>query len=203
MTQSDRQLYLRLKNKLDVQPGQSLCLEDVAQVLVADTHRDVLRLEIYTVPRDEHLVVLDVMDIMQKVVRHNPQLQIEALGNEEIILEVKQKGRSPSRIALFLVWMVLFVGSGLAIMNFHTDVSMLEVHQRIHYLITGETTERPLWIQIPYSFGIGLGMVLFFNHVFRRRFNEEPTPLEVEMNLYQENVDQYIKQHEHSKGRQS
>ena len=36
-----------------------------------------------------------------------------------------------------LVWLLLFFGSGLAIMNFHEDVSMPEVHRRIE---SGATT---------------------------------------------------------------
>ncbi|MNG19554.1 hypothetical protein D3C84_1037220 [compost metagenome] len=35
-------------------------------------------------------------------------------------------------------------------------------------------------------------MVLFFNHIFRKRFNEEPNPLEVELYMYQENVNAYV-----------
>jgi len=35
-------------------------------------------------------------------------------------------------------------------------------------------------------------MVVFFNHLFKKKWNEEPTPLEVEMFLYQENIDQYV-----------
>lgn len=203
MTHSDRQMFVRLKRRLVVQTGQTLRLGDVAQVIIPEGYEELLKRPIYTVPTDEHFVVLDVMQIIEKIIQYNPVLHIETVGNTEMILEVKEKSRPPSRIGLVLVWSVLFVGSGLAIINFHTDVSMPEVHQRIYYLLTGEVSERPLWIQIPYSFGIGMGMVLFFNHLFKRRFNEEPTPLEVEMNLYEESIDRYVIRNEQDKGRQS
>lgn len=203
MTHSDRQMFVRLKRRLVVQTGQTLRLGDVAQVIIPEGYEELLKRPIYTVPADEHFVVLDVMQIIEKIIQYNPVLHIETVGNTEMILEVKEKSRPPSRIGLVLVWSVLFVGSGLAIINFHTDVSMPEVHQRIYYLLTGEVSERPLWIQIPYSFGIGMGMVLFFNHLFKRRFNEEPTPLEVEMNLYEESIDRYVIRNEQDKGRQS
>ncbi len=77
-------------------------------------------------------------------------------------------------------------------MNFHADVSMKEVHQRISELVTGKRQNHPLWFQIPYSVGIGLGMLLFFNHLFRKRLNDEPNPLELEMYMYQENVNTYV-----------
>ncbi|NMA03388.1 MAG: stage V sporulation protein AB, partial [Clostridiales bacterium] len=37
------------------------------------------------------------------------------------------------------------------------------------------------------------GMSVFFNHVINKKINEEPTPLEMEMHTYQQNVDKYIK----------
>lgn len=70
------------------------------------------------------------------------------------------------------------------------------VHQKIYYMITGHYKEQPLLLQVPYSFGLGLGMILFFNHLFRKRLNEEPSPLEVEMFNYQQDLDQYVIVHE-------
>ncbi|MBE3555234.1 MAG: hypothetical protein IMW85_09690 [Thermicanus sp.] len=75
------------------------------------------------------------------------------------------------------------------------------MHERIYYLLTGEINHHPYVIQIPYSVGIGIGMILFFNHLFRKRLNEEPSPLELEMYLYQENVEKYAKDHENRENR--
>ncbi len=87
----------------------------------------------------------------------------------------------------------MFIGSGLAIMNFHADVSMLAVQRKIYEMFTGEYIPNPLLLQIPYSLGIGIGMVIFFfNHLFKKKFNEEPSPLEVEMFTYQESLNQYV-----------
>ena len=73
---------------------------------------------------------------------------------------------------------------------------MQEVHQRLYEMITGKKEDKPLLLQISYSLGLGIGMILFFNHVFRKRINEEPSPLEVEMFNYQQSLDQYVILHE-------
>ena len=75
---------------------------------------------------------------------------------------------------------------------------MLEVQQRLHYVISGKHSESPLWIQIPYSIGLGAGMILFFNHWFKKKFNEEPSPLEVEMFKYEEELQRYLAQKENT-----
>ena len=63
-------------------------------------------------------------------------------------------------------------------------------------LLLGKSVEKPLIFQIPYSIGLGLGMIIFFNHVFKKRLNEEPSPLEVEMFNYQNDLDRYVVMHE-------
>ena len=103
------------------------------------------------------------------------------------------KEKKKISLPLFIVvWLLLFIGSALAIMNFHEEVSMQAVHQKLYWVITGKVGEKPLLLQIPYSIGIGLGMILFFNHIFQKRFNEEPSPLEIEMFNYQQDLDQYV-----------
>jgi len=39
---------------------------------------------------------------------------------------------------------------------------------------------------------------LFFNHWFSKRINEEPSPLEVEIFNYQQNMDQYLAHYENT-----
>lgn len=73
---------------------------------------------------------------------------------------------------------------------------MGDVHIALYEIITGERNDYPYLLQIPYSIGLGLGMIVFFNHIFKKRLNEEPSPLEVEMFNYQLDLDQYVAMHE-------
>ncbi|GAA5346529.1 stage V sporulation protein AA [Planifilum fimeticola] len=193
-------VYLRLKKKVRVSPGQKLRLGDIAQVLADESVMSIVRLEVYRSSlRDGNLVVIDVMDVIERIRRVHPDLDVRSVGPAQTIIETEVRRRVPSAVWVVMIWLLLFVGSGLALMNFHTDVSMKSVHQRIYYLVTGQHDARPLILQIPYSLGIGVGMILFFNHLFKRRFNDEPSPLELEMFLYQENLNQYVIDHEKSK----
>lgn len=188
-------LYLRLKKRIYIKSRQTVTLGQVARLLF-DGGAAEERLK--AIPLYEHgqadgnRVVIDLLQIVQAIRRHHPDIAIEAYGEPQTLLMVADKPIKPRYALLVVCWLLLFFGAGLAIMNFHTDVSMKEVHIRIVELITGKREEHPLWFQIPYSVGIGLGMVLFFNHIFRKRFNEEPNPLEVELYMYQENVNAYV-----------
>jgi stage V sporulation protein AA len=193
--QQDKKMYIRLRHRLQVKPKDKVVvLKQISQFIVHPSlERTLSNLPVHEIsPQDQHLVVIDIMKVIDLIREFNPDLEVESFGPTQTIVEIVHPHKSPQFLLVLFVWLLLFVGSGLAIMNFHEDVSMLAVHQKIFKMITGEEQEHPLLLQIPYSVGIGIGMILFFNHLFKKRLNEEPSPLEVEMFLYQQNLDQYV-----------
>lgn len=199
------EVYLRLRNKVTVSEGKKeIYLEEAAQIVAPpDIEKELRRLPIHKVkPHEGNLSVIDAIKVIRTLKEKYPRLTPRILGDEETLIEIKEKKKSPLRLLLIpVVWLVLFLGSGLAIMNFHTDVSMGEVHEKIYLLLTGKVNHHPYILQIPYSIGIGVGMLLFFNHLFRKKLNEEPSPLELEIFLYQENVEKYAKSFENKENR--
>ncbi|GAA0364104.1 stage V sporulation protein AA [Bacillus horti] len=195
MNLDTKKIYIRLRHRIEVKMGQVVLLQDCCQFIASPSRikKTVGTLPIYRVtPDDKHLVVLDIMKVIEALKSFFTDVEIESFGANQVIIEIVNQKNRPNMLLVLFVCLLLFVGSGLAIMNFHEDVSMLGVHQKIYKIITGEEKEHPLLLQIPYSIGIGIGMILFFNHLFKKRFNEEPSPLEVEMFLYQQNLDQYV-----------
>ncbi|AZH30023.1 stage V sporulation protein AA [Paenibacillus sp. M-152] len=194
-------VYLRLRTRVRMIQGQDLHLGDVAHLLTEpEWEKDLLELVLKRPQKqDGNLILVDMLQIISKIRDHIPGVVVESLGKPHVLVELVERPRKPSKILFVLVWLLLFFGSALTIMNFHADVSMMEVQVRIVEMITGQKDEHPYLFQIAYSIGIGFGMIVFFNHLFKKKWNEEPTPLEVEMYLYQENVDQYVVAEEYEK----
>lgn len=193
MPKSER-IYLRLRHRVQVKPDQRVTLNQIAKLVSnLEDDRQLENMVVHQVsPQDKHLIVIDVTQVVALLQKRFPDLEVEIIGPTQSILEIVYPSKSPRFLWVIFVWLLLFIGSGLTIMNFHEDVSMQEVHQRIFEMLTGEKEEYPLWLQIPYSLGIGVGMILFFNHLFKKRLNEEPSPLELEMFNYQQSIDQYV-----------
>lgn len=190
-------IFLKMRHRVQVRPHATVRVGDVAQVVANKRIDDILQVPVYTVQKkDRNIVIIDVMHVMKALMAVVPHDDIQSLGPSQTIVEVVYEKKRWGYLYVPVVWLLLFVGSGLAIMNFHEDVSMQQVQQRLYRVITGEQVEKPLWFQIPYSLGLGLGMILFFNHFFKKRINEEPSPLEVEMFQYQQSLDQYVIMHE-------
>lgn len=190
----DGQIFIRLRHRIKTGIDQLIYLEDIAQITGDEfAVQKLSKMPVYHVSKkDRHIVVLDIMHVVKTIKKTWPDIDIQTVGGSEAIVEIDTGKRQLSPVLFVFVWLILFVGAALAIMNFHEDVSMRLVHIRLYEMITGKTVEHPYLLQIPYSFGLGFGMILFFNHVFKKRLNEEPSPLEVEMFKYQLDLDHYV-----------
>lgn len=195
-------VYIRLKQSVYVKSLSTVSLGQIARI--AGPKRYVPKfhdMEIYQItPEDQNIVVIDGVSIIDQIIQKFPHLDVELLGPNQCVLHVEKERKRPSILLISAIWLLLFVGAAMAIMNFHYDVSMLQVQQKLHFMLTGKKSDHPLWIQVPYSIGLGIGMILFFNHWFQKRFNEEPSPMEVEIFKYQEDLDHYVAIHENKEG---
>jgi stage V sporulation protein AA len=202
--QASPTVYIRLRKRIRLEKGNPIYLGQVADLLAEPPLDERLKRIVLYRPRevDGNHVLIDMMLVVRKIKDIWPRAAVELFGEPHTVVEIAAKPRAVNRIVLVLTWVLLFIGSGLAIMNFHTDVSMPEVHRKLFTMITGEHDEHPLTFQIPYSIGIGVGMILFFNRLFKKKFNEEPNPLEVELFMYEESVQQYVISDEYEKKRE-
>jgi stage V sporulation protein AA len=191
-------IYIRMRHRIQKKSNERIFLKDLAQIIATDellsTLKDVCLYHI--TEQDKNIIIIDSTLVIREIKKIDKEVEIQLIGPAQTIIEVVFKKRKVTLPLFILVWLLLFIGSGLTIMNFHEDVSMQSVHQRVYKMITGKEVEKPLIFQIPYSVGLGLGMVIFFNHVFKKRLNEEPSPLEVEVFNYQQSLDQYMIMHE-------
>ncbi|KQU20589.1 stage V sporulation protein AA [Bacillus sp. Leaf13] len=191
-------VYIRMRNRVQVKGNQTVRIKDIARIIGPEEVIQIIEETfLLTVKKeDKNIIVIDLAQLIMAIRKVDPQIDVQTFGPSQTIIEVIYSKKKMSYLTFALVWFLLFIGAGMTIMNFHVDVSMGEVHQKVFTLITGKLDEKPLLIQIPYSFGLGIGMILFFNHFFKKRFNEEPSPLEVEMFNYQQDLDRYVTMNE-------
>lgn len=196
-----QKININMKRFAMVNRGDTVTIQDVAKISGRNVDTTSIAMtELFTVPREgSRQIVIKAEDLHQVISNSiEEDIDISFLGqNVKTVLEVRPEEKKwVKKIVTALVCIFLFFGSGLAIMNFHADVDMPRVQEELYYLITGDRTERPLLLQIPYSIGVGFGVAIFFNHIFKKKFNKEPSPLEVELYLYDENVKDFVKNEE-------
>ena len=186
-------VYLNLReitelHKPDIQ------VKDVAEIYCSDTHvqNRCASLKIKTIREQKRKrYVENALNVIRILEASDPSVTVNNVGKVEFIIDyqpsVKQK--------LFWQWcktmfvcMICFCGAAFAIMTFNNDVSVTDAFDQIYLLVTGTSSDGFTILEISYSIGLGLGIVVFFNHFAHWKITTDPTPLEVEMRLYEENI---------------
>ena len=73
-------------------------------------------------------------------------------------------------------------------MAYNTDIGAKELFSNLSMLFLGNAKTGVAWVTISYANGLGLGMILFFNHLGSKKIDSDPTPLEVQMRLYEKDI---------------
>ncbi|HCC07372.1 MAG TPA: hypothetical protein DEP72_04350 [Clostridiales bacterium] len=190
---ASNKVYIKLEKKVSITSDTSLKISDIAKVIADDIlKKEIEEIKIYDIGKQEKsLHSVDIVDVINKIRNVHPEVDIESIGEQDIVIEYLNGEKRPSKmwefVKIVFVCLTIFFGASVAIMTFHTDVAMTEVHQQIYKMLTGNSIQKPYIIQIPYSIGLAVGIIVFFNH-FWLKFKNSPTPLEVEIDKYQDEL---------------
>ena len=77
-------------------------------------------------------------------------------------------------------------------MTFNTDVDISTLFVRIYEQFTGKVSTGQTILEGAYSIGIGLGVVIFFNHFMGKKITQDPTPMEVQMRVYEDDINKTL-----------
>lgn len=193
----DNSIYLQLKSNITKDLGQTLYLKDVANISCTPDIKTQLE-KLVVLPKEERgFVVITVVDIIEIIRLAMPGIPVSSIGEIKVYIEPDTKKDFPGIDLMTFVKVVItciftFIGSGLAIMYFHADVNMHEVHRNIVLAITGETNPNPYWINIPYSIGLGIGIAVFFGIFPSKNKPKTPDPLKIGMLQYKQDINSYL-----------
>jgi len=141
---------------------------------------------------EKRAYLVSVIDMIAAINMVLPGHVVSNVGAAETLVEyapIRHKENAAFKwLKIIFVVVVLFVGSSTAIMSFHSDAQMPAVFRNYYKMFTGVETEHPLLIDLPYSLGIAVGIIAFFNHFTGRKMTADPTPIEVELTTYEADV---------------
>lgn len=149
--------------------------------------------------------VVSVLQIIEKIHEAFPNAEIVNLGAPDIIVTYEKKQKN-SKIAegakIALVSIITFVGSAFSIMTFNNDVDITKLFTQIYEQMTGEVKTGLTVLEFSYSVGIAIGILVFFNHFGKKKFSVDPTPMEVEMRTYENEIQTTLIQNYEREGKQ-
>lgn len=155
--------------------------------------------------KKHHRMVISVLKIIECIHEQYPGIDIQNLGETDIIVTYEQQD-TPGKIfhisKTVAVSLITFCGAAFAIMAFNNDASVKDIFSQIEQFVTGDPEYESLLIEVSYSIGIAIGILVFFNHFGKKRFSVDPTPLEVQMRQYENEIQTSLVEDASRKGKE-
>lgn len=160
---------------------------------------------VMSIPKNEPgRYVVSIMDIIEKIQKKETNVDVVHIGEPDFILTYEKEKRQHwawSWIKTFVISIITFFGAGFSIMTFNTDVDTSGLFTKVYEQFTGEPSDGFTELELMYSIGIGIGVVFFFNHFGTWKITQDPTPMEVQMRVYEDDVNKTVMEKYDREGR--
>lgn len=190
-------LYIQTEENVEVHHPH-VYLQDIAKLSCSNS-KILNKLRVMPVaniqPDKPGRYVISVMDLIKEILQKEPDLDITTIGEPTFLITYQKEGT----VNIVLRWckvvfvcLATFFGAGFSIMTFNNDVDIPALFEQIYTQVTGQASDGFSILEISYSVGIGLGVLFFFNHFGRMKLTDDPTPMQVQMRLYENDVNTTI-----------
>lgn len=136
--------------------------------------------------------VFSVFDLIEVIQKEYPKLEIQNLGETDFVITVEKENETSgmsSWMKTVFVCLLAFFGAAFSIMAFNNDIDVMKLFSQLYTVFTGQQSDGFTLLEISYSIGVGMGILIFFHHFARKDKSADPTPLEVEMRTYEDEID--------------
>lgn len=198
-------LYVQTEKNVKV-TGEDVYLQDIARL--SSNNSKVLNrnqvLKVLTIPPKQYgRYVVSAMDIIELIQKREENVDVTHVGEANFIVTFE---KPPSNIKIWaflktlLVCLITFFGTAFSIMTFYSDGEIHTLFMNIHQQVTGQIHKGFSVLEISFSIGVAAGAIFFFNHFGNRKLTQDPTPMQVEMRVYEDDVDKTIVEQIHRGG---
>ena len=193
-------LYLKIDQNIVVQSTQ-VHLQDIASMECTNEAvlRQLKQKKIYTFQENDsqkqkkmRIQVFSVLKIIQQIHEDYPDLEVQNLGESDFIIECKAgvvDNKPLEVLKTIVLCVVIFFGAAFTIMTFNNDVAVTDVFSQLYEQVIGRESNGITEIEIFYALGMPIGITVFYNHIGKKKVTLDPTPIQVEMRKYEQDID--------------
>ena len=193
-------LYLKIDQNVVVQSCQ-VYLQDIASLECTNEAvlRQLKQKKIYTFQekdtvkqKKQRIQVFSILNIIQQIHEDYPDLDVQNMGETDFIIECNAQVTENKAFEILktaVLCVVIFFGAAFTIMTFNNDVSVAEVFSQLYQQVIGRESSGVTEIEICYAIGMPIGIMIFYNHIGKKKVTHDPTPIQVEMRKYEKDVD--------------
>lgn len=190
-------VYLKCDRNVEVQ-SPDVYMADVGNLRCADpvAAAKLKALKVHHFGKeDARRCVVSALKLIELMEDACPGVTVQIVGETDVLVEWVKVDKHKSGIQNLktaLVCLISFFGTAFTIMAYHNDVGINEVFTEVYRMVMDREPQGLNVLEVSYSLGLALGIIVFFNHVGGRRLTKDPTPIEVAMRNYEEDVDKTL-----------
>lgn len=204
-------VYLKIPKEIKVNHTE-IVLKDIASLYCQNGTQQkklekVLLLKLDPKKAQEKYMV-SFMRVVAMIKASCPEIDIENIGETDFVISYNAKDTLPKSICNILEWgktllvcLILFFGAAFTIMAFNTDVGVDELFDKVYFLVTKTQGDGRSILELSYCIGLPVGIIAFFDHFKPEARRQDPTPMEVQMRTYEEDVNNVLIQNAAREGR--
>ena len=190
------EIYIKMDQNTEV-TKPDVFLKDIATVVCSDKNV-AARVKAIRVHKFKEngmqkaaISITKVISLIQEIY---PDAPIQNIGEKDALVEQvnvdKHKGLLQG-VKIAFVAAISFFGTAFTIMAYHNDIGISSIFEKFYIMVMGNPGNSAV-LEVCYSVGLSLGILIFFNHIGNRRITKDPTPIEVEMRIYEDQVNQAL-----------
>ena len=197
MSTNSATIYIKAEQNVEMQT-EDVYVKDIAKLTCSDEHilAKVKAIKLHRFKESEpKRQVISLLKIIEEIEKVCPTADVQSIGEPAVMVEYINVNRHKGpvqAIKLIFVAMVSFFGTSFTIMAFHNDIGINDVFTKIYEMVMGQQGDGYGILEVAYSLGLAIGIIVFFNHIGGRRITKDPTPIEVEMRIYEEDVNKAL-----------
>ena len=139
----------------------------------------------------DRVLSFSVISIIQILEQKFLNISVVNIGEPEFLVSYRHKKKKCviwNVIKIIFVCGIVFCGGAFAIMAYGNDIDIGNLFQVITQFFVGKNEEKSIILELTYSIGLSVGVILFFNNWGKRKRPKDPTPIQVSMRNYEEEL---------------
>ena len=143
----------------------------------------------HTDKKHQNRTAVSILRVIQCIHEQYPNIDVQNMGETDFIVTYEEQQTAGGAVHYMKAVVVIsFIGAAFSIMAFNNDVDTTKMFSQIYELLTGNKSDGFTILELTYCIGLVIGILTFFNHFGKKKFSVDPTPMEVEMRLYENDI---------------
>lgn len=185
---------------------KKITVADICQVYATEEKvaKQVRNVPLFHISKEQEKKKISVSSLylIRHIMDDVPDVTVINVGEPDFLVEYipqQPQKKWTEYLKAVAVGIIVFFGSAFTIMTFNEDANLSLIFARVYDCVGGDPAGNG-WLEVAYSLGLPMGIILFFNHFASAKLSNDPTPLQIQMRQYEQQEDTTIIENAARKG---